>query len=101
MLIVAVEMAWVETVEVGVMTKTIYVTNLQEIRSIKIACPCGYSIELPIKCDDGNFNQCPNCKHTLPVNAVKDIARDLVALSHTMEKFSGVRITTETEVEPK
>lgn len=84
------------------MTKTILVTNLIEIKLIKISCKqCGYAMHLPLKVpDEIVYHKCPSCHEDLPISH-KEIGlflRSLRSLKYVMKNnnFSNTLIEIET-----
>lgn len=85
------------------MTKTIFVTNLNEIKVIKISCKhCGYAMHLPLKIpDEIVVHKCPSCHEDLPIShkEIGSFLRSLRSLLDVMKNnnFSNTLIEIETE----
>ena len=85
------------------MTKTILVTNLNEITNVKVSCKkCGYAMCLPLKVPSGlNILNCPSCDEPLPIShdEVRDFLNSLKSLQDSMKNknFSNTRIEIEIE----
>ena len=84
------------------MTKTILVTNLNEVKQIKISCgSCNYAMLLPVKkWIESNVQLCPVCKGRFPVEGIKNFAVTLGSLQENLkdnENFSKITVEIETE----
>jgi len=87
------------------MTKTVCVTNLNEITNIKISCKkCGYAMCLPLKVPSGiNVLNCPSCDRSLPIshNDVQEFLSSLKSLQYTMKNKNFANMRVEIEIEAK
>jgi len=85
------------------MTKTVLVTNLNEIKYIKVSCKsCGYAMQLPLKVPGSiNVLNCPSCDESLPIShdEVRGFLSSLKSLQDSMKNknFSNTQIEIETE----
>lgn len=85
------------------MTKTIFVTDLNEIKLVKISCKnCGYAMHLPLKIpEELNVFSCPSCNKSLPIShdEVRLFLGSLRSLRDIMKNsnFSNILIEIETE----
>ena len=85
------------------MTKTILVTNLNEINTVKVSCKaCGYAMHLPLKVPSGlNVLNCPLCDKPLPISheEVRGFLSSLRSLQDSMKNnnFSNMLFEIETE----
>jgi len=86
------------------MTKTVHVTDLKEIKLVKISCKkCGYAMQLPLKIPEKhNIFACPSCdeKLSLSHDSVKTFLYALKSLQDNLKNdtnFSNTLIEIETE----
>ena len=84
------------------MTKTVLITNLKEVKQLKVSCEnCGYAMLLPVKkWIEPKIHQCPACSGRFPVEDIKDFACSLKSLQSNLENdknFSGIKVEIETE----
>jgi len=88
------------------MTKTVYVTELKEIKLVKISCRhCGYAMQLPLKIPrELVVHNCPSCGQSLPISheEIRSFLGSLSSLQDIMKNknFSNTLIEIEIE-EPK
>lgn len=85
------------------MTKTILVTDLNEITNVKVSCKkCGYAMQLPLKVPSGlNVLNCPSCDESLPIShdKVRGFLSSLKSLRDSLKNnnFSNMLVEIETE----
>jgi hypothetical protein len=84
------------------MTKTVLITNLNEIKFVKVSCKhCGYAMQLPVKTwIEPNVQLCPVCKSRFPVEKVKKFALAIGSLQDNLvddENLSDFKVEIETE----
>lgn len=86
------------------MTKTILVTDLNEITNVKVSCKkCGYAVQLPCKIPNGyNMHDCPSCGKRFPLSdeSVKDFFRFFRSLLNNLKddpNFKNIKFEIETE----
>ena len=82
------------------MTKKIFTTNINEIRTIKISCQkCGLAIELPISGSLSYLEGCPSCHVKFPVGSVRLLLDAISQVKTTMkgEDYQKASVTFETE----
>ena len=86
------------------MTKTVFVTNLKEIKFIRVSCEnCGYAMQLPLKIPGGlNIHACPSCDKQLLLTdeSISAFLSSLKSLQDNLKKdqnFSNTCIEIETE----
>ena len=83
------------------MTKTIFVTDLKEIRHVKVSCEkCGFAVNFPLATTEIQIVWC-KCGVQFPIEKIKtwlevtsDLKKDLSTTS-----FSGALVEIETEEE--
>lgn len=84
------------------MTKTVFVTNINEIKHLKVTCKsCGYAMQLPINSPfSGNVQVCPTCNAKYSLEDIKKFVNSIKALRETLranENYSNLIIEIETE----
>jgi len=83
------------------MTKTVLITNLNEIKFIKVSCQkCGFLIQFPIDKGYQKVKQCINCEIPIPANQIQVLMEAIKSLQAATLKngdFAGITIEFETE----
>lgn len=84
------------------MTKKLFITKIQEIKTVKISCQkCGLAIDLPVSGSLSYLEGCPSCHVTFPVNSVKNLLDAVRAIQETMKAdvYQNSSVTFETEMD--
>ena len=80
------------------MTHKIFVTDLLEIRKIKVSCrKCGFAVSLPLGDKYGSLNACASCQRTFPASYVDDLIREIKNLRTALTKDSNYFVFVEFE----
>ena len=85
------------------MTKTILITELTEIKSIKASCKhCGFSIQVSVASPQGisEIRTCPSCQKRLPAMEIMPLLHSLKTLQCDLksDEFLNMDISIETDV---
>jgi hypothetical protein len=82
------------------MTRILHTTNINEIRTIKIACAkCGLAVDLPVAGFLTPLEGCAACGVKFPVNSVRGVLDAVRALQHTMQGDAYVNAVVSIETE--
>ncbi len=84
------------------MTKTVLVTNMNEIKHLKVTCKsCGYTMQLPTSSPfSGNVQVCPACSAKYSLEDIKKFVHSIKLLQENLranENYSNLIIEIETE----
>lgn len=83
------------------MTKTVLITNLKEIKAVKVSCvKCGFLIQFPITHGYQKVKQCINCSTPIPANEISVLMDSIKLLQSLIDKkgdFADINIEFETE----
>lgn len=82
------------------MTKTIYTTDIIEIKTIKVLCKkCGFAVTLPVSAQSFCLSKCA-CGTLFPSDYVNSTIKEIHSLQTAVtkdENYSAVCVETETE----
>lgn len=79
------------------MTKTIFVTDLSEVKSVKISCNCGAQWFIPVG-NTSSPKQCFKCGKELPYLAIKQVIAGIATISEASKQSDFIaEIETEEE----
>ncbi len=83
------------------MTKTILITNLNEIKTIKVTCTnCGFAVIFPTNKDYKKIVRCVNCEIRFPADETRvliDALRHLQTSLAENKDLKDIKVEIETE----
>lgn len=84
------------------MTKSVFVTNLSEIKTIKVTCKsCGFAVIFPTNTEYRKIVQCINCETRFPADETRMLIEAIKHLQTSLTEnkdLAHVKVEIETEV---
>jgi hypothetical protein len=82
------------------MTKTIYETNILEIKGIRTICDCGFEFKLPTSKPRASIDSCPCCRREFPADGLSKTLDDLFNLADSLKnkRFSSLRMVIDSDM---